>query len=112
MRISSTIRGVFWTAEEQGLLGAKAYHEAHKNGSEVFFFASETDQGAFRPRTKDSVFNFMGSQTQVFAKRTLWFQAVKSYTCLFSESDWRKSLRFSTRKEFRSPSRTVNTRYT
>ncbi|KAH7718874.1 leucyl aminopeptidase [Aphelenchoides avenae] len=59
-----TIRGVFWTAEEQGLLGAKAYHEAHKNGSETYFFVCETDQGAFRPRTKDSVFNFMGSEKQ------------------------------------------------
>lgn len=49
-----TIRAVFWTAEEQGLLGAEAYFEAHKNGDENFVFVSETDQGAFRPETYNS----------------------------------------------------------
>ena len=58
-----TIRGVYWTAEEQGLFGAKHYFEEHKNGSETFFFVSETDQGAFRPRTLKSKFNFMGNKT-------------------------------------------------
>uniref|UniRef100_A0AC35FJY8 Carboxypeptidase Q n=1 Tax=Panagrolaimus sp. PS1159 TaxID=55785 RepID=A0AC35FJY8_9BILA len=57
-----TIRGVYWTAEEQGLFGAKHYFEEHKNGSETFFFVSETDQGAFRPRTLKSKFNFMGNK--------------------------------------------------
>lgn len=36
-----TIRGIFWTAEEQGLLGAEAYYKTHKNLSEKFFFVSE-----------------------------------------------------------------------
>ncbi|KAI1727430.1 peptidase family m28 domain-containing protein [Ditylenchus destructor] len=58
-----TIRGVFWTAEEQGELGASAYYERHKNNSnEKFFFVSETDQGAFRPTTYGSQLIFMGSE--------------------------------------------------
>uniref|UniRef100_A0A915DQP3 Palmitoyltransferase n=1 Tax=Ditylenchus dipsaci TaxID=166011 RepID=A0A915DQP3_9BILA len=58
-----TIRGVFWTAEEQGLLGAQAYYNAHKNNTaEKFFFVSETDQGAFKPTTYNSQLTFMGSE--------------------------------------------------
>ncbi|KAE9550478.1 hypothetical protein FO519_006316 [Halicephalobus sp. NKZ332] len=60
-----TIRGVFWTAEEQGLLGAKYYFETHKkNESEKFFFVSETDQGAFRSRSLKSKFNFKGNKNE------------------------------------------------
>uniref|UniRef100_A0A915PXU5 Carboxypeptidase Q n=1 Tax=Setaria digitata TaxID=48799 RepID=A0A915PXU5_9BILA len=45
-----TIRGIFWTAEEQGFLGAKHYYNTHKNyANETFFFVSETDTGAFKP---------------------------------------------------------------
>ncbi|KAI6183418.1 Carboxypeptidase Q [Aphelenchoides bicaudatus] len=58
-----TIRGIFWTAEEQGFYGAKAYYEAHKNSSEKFIFVSETDQGAFRPTTMDSFLRFKGNST-------------------------------------------------
>ena len=58
-----TIRGIFWTAEEQGLLGAKHYYETHKtNETEKFFFVSETDQGAFRSRSLKSKFNFKGDK--------------------------------------------------
>ena len=63
-----TIRGVFFTAEEQGFLGSRAYYNAH-NGSipedESFFFVSETDQGAFRPTTSKSMLAFMGEEKHV-----------------------------------------------
>ncbi|GMT31990.1 hypothetical protein PFISCL1PPCAC_23287, partial [Pristionchus fissidentatus] len=61
-RPSRTIRGVFFTAEEQGYLGAKAYDDAHK--SDNIIFAAETDQGAFRPRLANSTFKFMGDSRQ------------------------------------------------
>lgn len=74
-----TIRGIFWTAEEQGLLGAQTYYNSHKNLSEKFYFVSEvkiylivfnlfflkTDQGAFRPQTDNSHLTFMGSEKHV-----------------------------------------------
>jgi Zn-dependent M28 family amino/carboxypeptidase len=60
-----TIRAVFWTAEEEGLLGAKSYYKAHKNGSDQFVFVSETDQGAFKPETYNSVLKFSGTAKQV-----------------------------------------------
>ncbi|KAI6180558.1 Carboxypeptidase Q [Aphelenchoides besseyi] len=58
-----TIRGIFWTAEEQGFFGAAAYYEAHMNTSEKFVFVSETDQGAFKPTSNDSIFRFKGNST-------------------------------------------------
>ncbi|CAI4226355.1 unnamed protein product [Auanema sp. JU1783] len=49
-RPKRTIRGVFWTAEEQGMLGSRHYFNEHYNKTdETFIFVSETDQGAFRP---------------------------------------------------------------
>lgn len=61
----STIRAVFWTAEEPGFHGANAYYAAHKNTSEEFVFVSETDQGAFRPTSNESMFRFQGNETHV-----------------------------------------------
>jgi len=58
-----TIRGIFWTAEEQGFYGAKAYYEEHKNSSETLVFVSETDQGAFKPSSTDSFLRFKGNST-------------------------------------------------
>ncbi|KAI6216514.1 Carboxypeptidase Q [Aphelenchoides fujianensis] len=58
-----TIRAVFWTAEEPGFHGANAYYAAHKNTSEEFVFVSETDQGAFRPTSNESMFRFQGNAT-------------------------------------------------
>jgi len=60
-----TIRCVFWTAEEQGFLGSKAYYDAHAGGNESFFFVSESDQGAFKPETFASQLSFMGSETHL-----------------------------------------------
>ncbi|VDK89670.1 unnamed protein product [Litomosoides sigmodontis] len=58
-----TIRGIFWTAEEQGFLGAKHYYETHKNNTnEAFYFVSETDTGAFKPTNWLSHLSFSGSQ--------------------------------------------------
>lgn len=63
-----TIRGVFWTAEEVGLLGAERYYNTHKDNAnlkETFFFVSETDQGAFRPTNFSSRLRFSGTDKQV-----------------------------------------------
>ncbi|KAM3718586.1 Carboxypeptidase [Dirofilaria immitis] len=58
-----TIRGVFWTAEEQGLLGAMHYYNTHKNNSnEKFYFVSETDTGAFQPTNWLSHLAFSGNR--------------------------------------------------
>ncbi|GMS82964.1 hypothetical protein PENTCL1PPCAC_5139, partial [Pristionchus entomophagus] len=57
-RPERTIRGVFFTAEEQGYLGARAYDDAHK--SDNIIFVAETDMGAFRPRLANSTLRFMG----------------------------------------------------
>uniref|UniRef100_A0A915CGR7 Carboxypeptidase Q n=1 Tax=Parascaris univalens TaxID=6257 RepID=A0A915CGR7_PARUN len=60
-----TIRVAFWTAEEQGLIGARYYYESHKNDShERFVFASETDQGAFKPLNWFSSLEFAGTKAQ------------------------------------------------
>lgn len=61
----STVRAIFWTAEEQGFYGAKSYYEAHKNSNEKFVFVSETDQGAFRPTSYDAFLRFKGNSTHV-----------------------------------------------
>ncbi|ELT96982.1 hypothetical protein CAPTEDRAFT_217179 [Capitella teleta] len=45
-----TLRLVLWTAEEEGLIGAKAYFEAHKNESDNFVIVMESDGGTFTPR--------------------------------------------------------------
>ncbi|VDM39879.1 unnamed protein product [Toxocara canis] len=61
-----TIRVAFWTAEEQGLLGARYYYKTHKNDThERFVFVSETDQGAFKPTNWYSSFEFAGSKKQM-----------------------------------------------
>lgn len=60
-----TIRGIFWTAEEQGLLGAERYFETHKNTGEKFIFVSETDQGAFKPTNWHSALQFSGTVEQM-----------------------------------------------
>ncbi|VDK20986.1 unnamed protein product [Anisakis simplex] len=61
-----TIRVAFWTAEEQGLLGARYYYETHKNDTnERFVFVSESDQGAFKPKNWFSSIEFAGNKAQV-----------------------------------------------
>uniref|UniRef100_A0A1I7VLJ7 Carboxypeptidase Q n=1 Tax=Loa loa TaxID=7209 RepID=A0A1I7VLJ7_LOALO len=58
-----TIRGIFWTAEEQGFLGAKHYYITHKNDTtDAFYFVSETDTGAFKPENWLSHLAFSGDQ--------------------------------------------------
>ncbi|GBP03122.1 Carboxypeptidase Q [Eumeta japonica] len=44
-----TIRTIFWTAEELGLIGAKAYEEKHRNESSNINFIMESDEGTFAP---------------------------------------------------------------
>ena len=44
-----TIRAIFWTAEELGLIGAHAYADAHKNETHNINFIMESDEGTFAP---------------------------------------------------------------
>lgn len=44
-----TIRSIFWTAEEPGLVGAIAYEEQHRNESHNINFIMESDEGTFAP---------------------------------------------------------------
>ncbi|EYC07448.1 hypothetical protein Y032_0070g440 [Ancylostoma ceylanicum] len=61
-RPKRTIRAVFWTAEEQGTLGARYYCANHLKTEERFVFASESDQGAFRPRNYNSLLRYQGDE--------------------------------------------------
>ncbi|XP_049865281.1 carboxypeptidase Q-like isoform X2 [Pectinophora gossypiella] len=49
LRPKRTIRTIFWTAEELGLIGAKAYEEKHRNESHNINFIMESDEGTFAP---------------------------------------------------------------
>lgn len=54
LRPKRTIRAILWTAEEFGLIGAKAYETEHKiNEKEEFNFFLESDAGTFEPRGLD-----------------------------------------------------------
>lgn len=44
-----TIRAIFWTAEELGLVGAYAYEKAHRHESHNINFIMESDEGTFAP---------------------------------------------------------------
>jgi carboxypeptidase Q len=49
-RPKRTIRGIFWTAEEPGLLGSQQYFESHVNDTdEQYVFLQEADTGFFLP---------------------------------------------------------------
>uniref|UniRef100_A0A914XAA4 Carboxypeptidase Q n=1 Tax=Plectus sambesii TaxID=2011161 RepID=A0A914XAA4_9BILA len=65
LRPKRTIRVVLWTAEEQGLWGAESYHKTHNGSDETFFFVSETDYGAFRPKSWNSSLTFSGTTEQM-----------------------------------------------
>lgn len=60
LRPRRTIRAVFWTGEEQGLVGSQQYHQQHNShvGGETFQLVMESDIGAFRP----SGLNFTGNK--------------------------------------------------
>ncbi|XP_013190143.2 carboxypeptidase Q isoform X1 [Amyelois transitella] len=49
LRPKRTIRSIFWTAEELGLIGAYAYEERHRNESDNINFIMESDEGTFAP---------------------------------------------------------------
>ncbi|XP_063823581.1 carboxypeptidase Q-like [Ostrinia nubilalis] len=44
-----TIRSIFWTAEELGLIGAKAYEEKHRHEADNINLIMESDEGTFAP---------------------------------------------------------------
>ncbi|XP_068627663.1 carboxypeptidase Q-like isoform X2 [Battus philenor] len=50
LRPRRTLRSIFWTAEELGLVGAYAYEEKHRNESSNINFIMESDEGTFAPR--------------------------------------------------------------
>jgi len=45
-----TIRCVLWTDEENGIIGGKAYREAHQHEASKHVLAIESDNGAFAPQ--------------------------------------------------------------
>ncbi|XP_053600176.1 carboxypeptidase Q-like [Plodia interpunctella] len=49
LRPRRTIRSIFWTAEEIGLIGAQAYEKKHRNESKNINFIMESDEGTFAP---------------------------------------------------------------
>lgn len=49
LRPKRTVRSIFWTAEELGLIGAYAYEEKHRNESHNINFIMESDEGTFTP---------------------------------------------------------------
>ncbi|XP_038213393.1 carboxypeptidase Q-like [Zerene cesonia] len=49
LRPKRTVRTIFWTAEEFGLIGAYAYEEKHRNESQNINFIMESDEGTFAP---------------------------------------------------------------
>lgn len=50
LRPRRTIRVVGWTNEENGLAGANAYRDAHRDEIDRHVLAIESDNGVFRPR--------------------------------------------------------------
>ncbi|CAJ0914485.1 unnamed protein product, partial [Mesorhabditis belari] len=62
-----TIRGIFWTAEEQGFYGGRQYYADHGNGQhgEKFVFVSESDNGAFKPTNSTANLAFKGTREQM-----------------------------------------------
>jgi carboxypeptidase Q len=50
LRPRRTIRVVAWTNEENGLAGATAYRDAHRDEVEKHVLAIESDNGVFKPR--------------------------------------------------------------
>ncbi|XP_031763396.1 carboxypeptidase Q-like [Galleria mellonella] len=44
-----TVRSIFWTAEEFGLIGAYAYEEKHRDENHNINFIMESDEGTFAP---------------------------------------------------------------
>ncbi len=49
LRPRRTIRCVLWTDEENGIVGGKAYRDAHKHEAARHVLAVESDNGAFNP---------------------------------------------------------------
>jgi carboxypeptidase Q len=49
LKAKRTIRGIFWTAEEFGYVGAYGYAKDHANETDNFVFVMESDIGTFNP---------------------------------------------------------------
>ena len=86
-RPKRTIRVVFFTAEEQGYLGAEHYYESHANDShERVIFACESDSGAFRPLNWRSKFSTAASPNQTKILDQILFLINKFDVPLFLEN--------------------------
>jgi carboxypeptidase Q len=59
LRPRRTVRVVLWTNEENGLRGANAYRDAHRDELDRHVLAIESDAGVFRP----TGFGFTGSDS-------------------------------------------------
>lgn len=49
LRPRRTLRTIFWTAEEVGLIGSRSYQKAHKDSDHFLNFVMESDIGVFKP---------------------------------------------------------------
>jgi len=88
MRPRRTIRVVLWTAEEQGYYGSQYYYQTHVNRTDKqFFFVSESDKGAFRPRNWNSTFDFNGSPIQRIQMKEIVENLINVYGITINVTD-------------------------
>jgi hypothetical protein len=79
-----TIRIVFWAGEEIGSKGVKYYFQQHKNSTEKWIFAYESDQGAFMPSgpANNTYFEVQGNATAVQRLQVLIFSVYPPFIFL------------------------------
>ncbi|XP_053600178.1 carboxypeptidase Q-like isoform X2 [Plodia interpunctella] len=84
LRPKRTIRSIFWTAEELGLIGAYAYEEKHRNESDKINFIMESDEGTFAPLGLEVA----GNQAArcIVAEILKLFESINASTLIESES--------------------------
>lgn len=84
LRPKRTIRTIFWTAEELGLIGASAYEEKHRNESHNINFIMESDEGTFAPLGLEVA----GSQEArcIVAEVLKLFQSINASTLIEDDS--------------------------
>uniref|UniRef100_A0A914W508 Carboxypeptidase Q n=1 Tax=Plectus sambesii TaxID=2011161 RepID=A0A914W508_9BILA len=62
-----SIRAIFWVGEEMGYDGVNSYWSNHKNSTEKWIFAFESDEGAFMPSgpANNTYFEVKGNATAI-----------------------------------------------
>ncbi|PIK44667.1 hypothetical protein BSL78_18461 [Apostichopus japonicus] len=68
LRPKRTVRAVFWTGEEQGLVGARQYYDQHKSNISNYDLVMESDGGTFTPT---GISNSGNAATQEIMKQVL-----------------------------------------